>query len=91
MCGVQPKWCLNGNLNIKIVTEFKKLIIEIINKIYKIEEIKQFCSMNKINNFEELFEKYKVFMNNKNKNINYKYDKEIEIKINNKAQETCDC
>ena len=63
-------WCENANP--EIVKEFKKKVIDILNKIYKNEDIKQFCSMNKINNLEELFEKYKIFMYNNNKNDNYK-------------------
>ena len=44
--------------------------------------------MNKINNLEELFAKYEVFMKYGNK-INYQTNKEIEIKIDN--DEECNC
>ena len=80
-------WC--ENLTSKIVEEFITLIIDIINKIYNRDEIKQFCSMNKINNFEELFEKYKIFISNKNGSS--KYDKEVEIKISNEMKNECNC
>ena len=80
-------WC--ENLTSKIVEEFITLIIDIINKIYNRDEIKQFCSMNKINNFEELFEKYKIFISNKNGSS--KYDKEVEIKISNETKNECNC
>ena len=81
-------WC--EDLSSDVVEEFKKLIIEIINKIYNNDEIRQFCFMNKINNLEELFKKYKYFTNF-NKNGNLKFDKEIEIKINNGPNEECNC
>ena len=81
-------WC--ENLSSDMVEEFKKLIIEIINKIYNNDEIKQFCFMNKINNLEELFKKYKYFTDF-NKNGNLKFDKEVEIKINNNPNEECNC
>jgi bifunctional autolysin len=45
--------------------------------------------MNKINNLEELFKKYKYFTDF-NKNGNLKFDKEVEIKINNPNEE-CNC
>ena len=80
-------WC--ENLTSEIVEEFIKLIIDIINKIYNKDEIKQFCSMNKINNFKELFEKYKIFMSDKTGN--FKHEKEIEIKLGNKSQDECNC
>ena len=80
-------WC--ENLSSDIVEGFKKLIIEIISKIYNNEEINQFCTMNKINNIGDLFEKYKILI--KNKNDGFKYDKEIEIKIKNKDQNECNC
>ena len=80
-------WC--ESLTSKIVEEFITLIIDIINKIYNRDEIKQFCSMNKINNFEELFEKYKIFISNKNRSS--KYDKEVEIKISNEMKNECNC
>ena len=81
-------WC--ENLSSDIVEGFKKLIIETISKIFTNDEINQFCTMNKINNFGDLFEKYKIFINTK-KNGGFKYDKEIEIKIKNKDQELCNC
>ena len=76
------------------VEEIKKLIIQTIDKIYDQKEIGQFLSMNKIDNFEDLFKKYQIFMNIDNKNTNnnygnYKFGKEIEIKIDN--QEKCNC
>jgi len=83
-------WC--ENLNQQYISEFKKLIIETINKIFNLEEIKQFCSINKINNLDDLFGKYIIFQKiNKNKDIiNYKYDKEVEIKINQEVECKCD-
>ena len=80
-------WC--ESLTSKIVEEFITLIIDIINKIYNRDEIKQFCSMNKINNFEELFEKYKILISNKNRSSIY--DKEVEIKISNEMKNECNC
>ena len=82
-------WCEEVNAE-----EIKKLIIQTIDKIYDQKEIQQFLSMNKIDNFEELFKKYQMFMNIENKNTNnnygnYKFGKEIEIKIDN--QEKCNC
>ena len=68
--------------------KFKKLIIDIINKVFSEKDLKQFLSMNKINNLEELFAKYEVFMKYGNK-INYQTNKEIEIKIDN--DEECNC
>ena len=44
--------------------------------------------MNKMNNLEELFSKYEVFMKYGNKN-NYMKNKEVEIKIDN--GEECNC
>ena len=83
-------WC--ENLNQQNISEFKKLIIETINKIFNIEEIKQFCFINKINNIEDLFEKYKIIeeINKGNGTNNFKYNKEVEIKINQKAECKCD-
>lgn len=81
-------WC--ENLNSDIVDEFQSLIIGIIKKIYDNDEINQFCSMNRISNIEELFNKYKLLMNNK-KDFNYESNKQIEIKINNKSQNECFC
>ena len=80
-------WCENTNFE-----EFKKLILDIISKIYNQQEISQFLTMNKINNFDELFNKYEIFMRKVNK-INYrdyKYGKEIEIKLDNKDGCNCD-
>ena len=82
-------WCEDINAE-----EIKKLIIQTIDKIYDQKEIGQFLSMNKIDNFEELFKKYQIFMNIENKNTsnihgNYKFGKEVEIKIDN--QEKCNC
>ena len=82
-------WCEDINAE-----EIAKLIIQTIDKIYDQKEIGQFLSMNKIDNFKELFKKYQIFMNIENKNTNnnyenYKFGKEIEIKINN--QEKCNC
>jgi len=82
-------WCEEINAE-----EIKKLIIQTIDKIYDQKEIGQFLSMNKIDNFEDLFKKYQIFMNIDNKNTNnnygnYKFGKEIEIKIDN--QEKCNC
>ena len=80
-------WC--ENLSSDIVEGFKKLIIEIILKIYTMDEVNQFCTMNKIKSFGDIFEKYKTFI--KDKNGSFKYDKEIEIKIKNKDQDECNC
>ena len=80
-------WC--ENLTSDIVEGFKKLIIEIISKIFNTDEINQFCTMHKIKNIGDLFEKYKILINNKNNKL--KYDKEIEIKIKNKNQDECNC
>jgi len=79
-------WCEDINAE-----EIKKLIIQTIDKIYDQKEIGQFLTMNKIDNLEELFKKYQIFMNIEKKNTNniYKFGKEIEIKINN--QEKCNC
>ena len=79
-------WC--ENLSSDIVEGFKKLIMEIILKIYGVDEINQFCTMNKIKNFGDLFEKYKILIKKGN---GLKYDKEIEIKIKNKEQDKCNC
>ena len=81
-------WC--EDLSSEIVEEFKKLIVENIKKIYNNDEIRQFCFMNKIKTIDELFEKYKLFINI-DKDGSFKYDKEIEIKINNKTNEECNC
>ena len=81
-------WC--ENLSTETVLEFKKSIIDIINKIYDNDDINQFCSMNRINNLEDLFEKYKIFMSI-NKDGNTKSYKEIELKIDNKSQDECNC
>ena len=78
-------WC--ENLNEKIISDFKKLIIDIIGKIYDYEKIKKFCFMNKIQNLEELFGKYKdlKIINNNNDTYN-----QVEIKISNEVQCNCD-
>ena len=68
--------------------KFKKLIIDIIKKVFSEKDINQFLVMNKMNNLEELFAKYEIFMKYGNK-INYKTNKEIEIKIDN--DEECNC
>ena len=83
-------WC--ENLNEEIISDFKKLIIDIINKIYDLEKIKKFCFMNKIQNLEELFEKYKNFrkINNNSDDYNHRYHREVEIKIDNEVQCNCD-
>ena len=81
-------WCELSNAESNL--EFKKLIIDVINKIYTSKEINQFFAMNKINNFDELFSKYESFMkcDNNNKN-NFMLNKEVEIKIVN--DDNCDC
>ena len=79
-------WCEYGEA--ESAKKFKKLIIDIINKVFSEKDLKQFLSMNKINNLEELFAKYEVFMKYGNK-INYQKNKEIEIKIDN--DEECNC
>ena len=79
-------WC--ENINNGNLEEIKKLMIETISKIYNDYEIKQFCSMNRISDIAELFEKYKIFMKN---NKSFKSDKEIEVKIDNKSPEECNC
>ena len=79
-------WCEYGEA--ESAKKFKKLIIDIINKVFSEKDLKQFLSMNKINNLEELFAKYEVFMKYGNK-INYQTNKEIEIKIDN--DEECNC
>jgi len=83
-------WC--ENLNEEIVSDFKKLIIDIISKIYDLEKIKKFCFMNKIQNLEEIFEKYKNLknINNNSDTYNHRYNNEVEIKINNEVQCNCD-
>ena len=79
-------WCENTNDEKNL--NFKKLMIDTINKIYNDQEKNQFFSMNKINNLDELFKKYEIFMN-KNKFADYKYGKEIEIKFDNCVE--CNC
>ena len=79
-------WCENTNIENNI--NFKKLIIDTVNKIYNEQEKSQFLSMNKINNLDELFKKYEIFLN-KNKFVNYKFGKEIEIKFDNCVE--CNC
>ena len=78
-------WC--ENLNEKIISDFKKLIIDIIGKIYDYEKIKKFCFMNKMQNLEDLFEKYKnlKIINNNSDTYN-----QVEIKISNEVQCNCD-
>ena len=76
------------NTNIENNINFKKLIIDTVNKIYNEQEKSQFLSMNKINNLDELFKKYEIFLN-KNKFANYKFGKEIEIKFDNCVE--CNC
>ena len=68
--------------------KFKKLLIETMNKFFNEQEIKQFLNMNKMNNLEELFKKYELFMKYGKKN-NFISNKEIEIKIDN--DEECNC
>ena len=68
--------------------EFKKLIIETMNKVFTQKEITQFLLMNKLNKLEELFNKYELFLKYGNKN-NYMKNNEIEIKIDN--GEECNC
>ena len=50
--------------------EFKKLITDIIYKIYNNEEINKFMQMNKLNNMDQLFAKYEIVMKYGNLNIN---------------------
>ena len=79
-------WCENKSCEINL--GFKKKFIDIVNKLYTMEEIFQFLSMNKLNNLDELFKKYEIL--NKNINMNYKYSKEIEIKLDNNSHK-CNC
>ena len=79
-------WCENttteNNLN------FKKLIIDTVNKIYNEEEISLFLTMNKIDNLENLFKKYEIYMKKNNSN-NFVCGREIEIKFDNYVE--CNC
>ena len=82
-------WCENTNSENNF--NFKKIIIDIVNKIYNEHEISIFLTMNKINNLDELFIKYEIFMTKYNNN-NYEYGKEIEIKLDNNANNVeCNC
>ena len=80
-------WCENKSAEINL--EFKKNIIDIVKKLYTDEEISQFLNMNKMNNLEELFKKYEIFMN-KNRDYDFKSSKEIEVKIDNDSKQ-CNC
>ena len=79
-------WCENttaeNNLN------FKKLIIDTMNKIYNEKEISLFLTMNKIDNLENLFKKYEIYMKKNNSN-NFVCGREIEIKFDNYVE--CNC
>ena len=79
-------WC--EIQDIETANKFKALLIETMNKFFNEQEIKQFLSMNKMNNLEELFKKYELFMKYGKRN-NYISNKEIEIKIDN--GEECNC
>jgi hypothetical protein len=68
--------------------EFKKLIIDTMNNVFSQKELKQFLSMNKLNNLDELFNKYELFLKYGNRN-NYMKNNEIEIKIDNGGE--CNC
>ena len=83
-------WC--ENLNQQNISEFKNLIIETINKIFDLEEIKQFCSINRINNLDDLFGKYEIIqeINKSNDSNNYQYNKEVEIKLSQEVECKCD-
>ena len=81
-------WCENKTPEIN--QKFKMLIIDIVNKIYNVNEINQFLSMNKISNLDDLFKKYELFINQRNKKKSYIYGKEIEIKIDNVVECNCD-
>ena len=60
-------WCeFTSSENAK---EFKLLLIDVMNKVFTQKEIKQFLLMNKMNNLEELFSKYEIFIKYGNKNI----------------------
>ena len=79
-------WCEIPD--VEVANKFKTLLIETMNKFFNEQEIKQFLSMNKLNNLEELFKKYELFMKYGKRN-NYISNKEIEIKIDN--GEECNC
>ena len=79
-------WCENASFEDNL--NFKNLLIENINKIYNEQEKNQFLSMNKMNNFDELFKKYEIVLSKK-KSANYIYGKEIEIKLDNCSE--CNC
>ena len=74
-------WC--ENLNQENISKFKKLIIETINAIFSLEEIKQFCSINRIHNLDDLFGKYEIMQKINKSN-------EVEIKINQEVECKCD-
>ena len=71
-------WC--EYLDSETSKRFKKLIIDMIKKIFSKNEIDQFLLMYKMNDLEQLFAKYEIFMKY-GKNNNYKTNKEIEIKL----------
>ena len=79
-------WCDNTNIDNNL--NFKKILIDTVNKIYNEQEKSLFFSMNKINNLDDLFKKYEIFMD-KNKSAYYKFGKEIEIKYDNCVE--CNC
>jgi len=77
-------WC--ENLNQQNISEFKKLIIETINKIFDLEEIKQFCSINRINTLDDLFGKYEIIQEINKSN----YSNNYEIKLSQEVECKCD-
>ena len=79
---IEQYFIWNENNNAGEAQKFKELIIDIIYKIYQTEEINQFLEMNKLNNIEELFAKYEMFIKYGNKN-NMKSNPEIEVKLEN--------
>ena len=67
-------WC--ENTDSKSMNLFKQAIIEMIYKMYEINDINKFLETNRLNNLEELFDKYDYYIKNGNKK-----EQEIEIKI----------
>ena len=81
-------WCEDKTPEIN--KKYKILIIDTMNKIYDEKEINQFLSMNKIQNLDELFKKYEIFICTGNKKNDFIYGKEIEIKLSNTVDCNCD-
>ena len=73
---IEQYFILCENTDSKSMNLFKQTIIEMINKMHEKNDINKFLETNRLNNLDELFDKYDYYIKNGNKK-----KQEIEIKI----------